>query len=199
MWLGYQYFLPMTLCKCCSLAKIQPHSLSLFNRVPHQHFAYDTALRNLHWGRPNIWFKPQERIVPLEISLGCLVWQIGHLTILLATISNCSVCSYCCVEINRKKLSSLDHSSVLCREIKRYSTRKKREKRRRELSRLFCLRTWSLHLLWVVPSVPGYALYLIRSASAKDCLRTWTLFCLLLTVCSGPNRDLFPTPRLLIG
>jgi hypothetical protein len=44
----------MTLCKGCSLAKIQQHSLSLINRVPHHHFFYDTALRDLHCERPKM-------------------------------------------------------------------------------------------------------------------------------------------------
>jgi hypothetical protein len=43
----------MTLCKGCSLAEIQHHSLSSINRVLHHHFTYDTALKNLHCGRPN--------------------------------------------------------------------------------------------------------------------------------------------------
>jgi hypothetical protein len=46
-------FLPMILCKGCSLAKIQHHSLSSLIRVPHHHFTYDTVLRNSHCERPN--------------------------------------------------------------------------------------------------------------------------------------------------
>jgi hypothetical protein len=37
----------------CDRSKIQQHSFSSINRVPHHHFTYDTALRNLHCERPN--------------------------------------------------------------------------------------------------------------------------------------------------
>jgi hypothetical protein len=53
------------------VAKIQRHSLSSFNRVPHQHFAYDTALRNLHWGRPNSrtwWIQRSGQLVFMTMS-----------------------------------------------------------------------------------------------------------------------------------
>jgi hypothetical protein len=59
---GYMYvydwashaILPMIPCKGCSLAKIQHHSLLSLIRVPHQHFTYDTMLRNSHCESPNI-------------------------------------------------------------------------------------------------------------------------------------------------
>jgi hypothetical protein len=44
----------MISCQGCSLAKIQQYSLSSINMVPHQHFAYDTVLRNLHCERPKV-------------------------------------------------------------------------------------------------------------------------------------------------
>jgi hypothetical protein len=61
---GYMYvcdwashaFLPMILCKGCSLAKIQHPSLLSLIRVPPHHFIYDTVIRDPCCERPKLAF-----------------------------------------------------------------------------------------------------------------------------------------------
>ena len=45
-------FLPMATCKCCMLAKLQPHYLSSLTTMPHKQNTYEIVLRDLHWHRP---------------------------------------------------------------------------------------------------------------------------------------------------